>query len=251
MKTRAALYSLAVLLALVVVPVAGADSCAAKAASCGAKGAAGSEVKADCPKADTCAARAACTKDKANCPKSCCAKDAAPSAKAEVGAAAPDFTLTSADGAKTVTLSELRGKIVVVQFFNHECPWVAGSWSQTQALHEKYGEKGVKFVAVDCTHNHTAEAVAAQAQEHGLTFPILMNQEGHVGKAYQASRTPETYVIDKEGIVRFHGAFDNRTQPAAAGDVNYVEQAITSLLGDKPVEITQKNAFGCMIKYKA
>lgn len=169
---------------------------------------------------------------------------------AAVGTAAPDFTLTSADGKHTVTLSEQKGKIVVVQFYNHDCPWVVKSRFDSQAIEAEYKDKGVVWYWIDCTHNRTAEKNAEEAAEHEFTQPILMNPEGDVGKAYRAKQTPESFVIDKEGVVRYRGAFDNRTDPQTAGDVNYVRNAIQALVDGKEVEPATVKAFGCTIKYK-
>lgn len=171
--------------------------------------------------------------------------------KAAVGTAAPNFTLNTVDGQDTFTLATHKGKIVVVQFWNHECPWIQGSYAKTQELADKYKDKGVVFVAIDCTFHHKAEDVRNFATVNKFTVPLLMNTNGDVGQAYAATRTPETFVIDREGIVRYRGALDNRSTPAHHGDVNYVEMAIKSLLDGKPVDPTEKKAFGCTIKYKS
>lgn len=177
---------------------------------------------------------------------------------AKVGAKAPDFTLTDING-KEHKLSEYtaQGKVVVLEWFNPDCPFVkkhyrddTGTMLKIQQdmkdqpvvwLMVNSGKKGHPTTGVE--RNKTA------VNDWGITAPVLLDETGKIGMAYNAKRTPEMYIIDTEGVLRYHGAIDNRSDAAMPGEVNYVRNALQQVLAGETVATTETTAYGCGVKY--
>lgn len=165
----------------------------------------------------------------------------------KVGDKMPDFKMTDYNG-KEHSLSAHLGKIVVVEFCSHKCPWSKGADTQWKDVAAKYADKGVVFLGIDSHSSTPAEELKAYASESGKPYPILKDENNIYADAVNAQRTPEVFVVNKEGKIVYHGAFDNRTKPEVAGDVNYVLAALDATLEGKPVEKTDVAAWGCTIK---
>ena len=117
------------------------------------------------------------------------------------GFLAPDFTLDSLDGNK-VTLSELHGKIVLVNIW---ATWCLPCRAETPALeksYEQYKDSGVVILGVDLTNQDSVSDVTAFVREFELTYPILLDRDGSVGNLYQIKGLPSTFFINREGIIR-------------------------------------------------
>jgi peroxiredoxin len=165
---------------------------------------------------------------------------------------APDFTLNSFDG-KTISLSDYRGKIVVLEWFNYECPFVLRHYGRKTTminLANKYRDRNVVWLAVNSTSHATPEENMDFAEQRRLPYPILDDRSGTVGKAYGARTTPHMYVIDTRGSIAYQGAIDNdergRKRQAV---INYVDKALTELTGGKEVTTTDTMSYGCTVKY--
>ncbi len=165
---------------------------------------------------------------------------------------APDFTLKSFDG-KTIKLSDFKGKIVVLEWFNYECPFVLrhyGNQSTMIGLANKYKDKNVVWLAINSTSHTTPEANLEFAEKRKLPYPILDDRSGTVGRAYGAKTTPHMYVIDTKGSIAYQGAIDNdergRKGPNA---INYVDKALAELTGAKEVSTTDTMSYGSTVKY--
>jgi peroxiredoxin len=117
------------------------------------------------------------------------------------GFLAPNFTLQSITG-ETYTLSDLRGQAVVINLWATWCPPCRAEMPALQKMYEEYKDQGLIILAVNSTVQDTASAVAPFAAEHGLTFPILLDDTGLVTNAYQVRSLPSSYFIDRKGIVR-------------------------------------------------
>jgi peroxiredoxin len=167
--------------------------------------------------------------------------------------AAPLFTLTNQDG-KEVKLADYKGKIVVLEWFNYDCPFVKAHYqAQTfKKLAEKYAKQDVVWFAVNSTHYTTAKANQDFAAQHKLPYDILLDTDGKTGKAYSAKTTPHVYVIDAKGRIVYHGAADNAPMgktPANQTYVSYVEKAVDELLAGKVVSTPWVKPYGCSVKY--
>lgn len=117
------------------------------------------------------------------------------------GFLAPDFTLDTLDG-NIVTLSELRGKIVVVNIWATWCPPCRAETPALEKSYEQYKDSGVVILGVDLTNQDLVSDVKAFVQEFSLTYPILLDRDGSVGNLYQIKGLPSTFFINREGIIR-------------------------------------------------
>ena len=172
----------------------------------------------------------------------------------KVGAAAPDFNLTSADG-KPVKLSDFKGKIVVIEWFNPECPVIIGKHKEKtfSNLWDKYGSnKDIAFVAINSSakgnQGNGKELNVKTAKEWGIQYPILLDEDGKVGHAYGAKTTPHMFVIGADGKIAYMGAIDDAKDGKPA-KTNYVSAALDSLLKHETVATAETKPYGCSVKY--
>ncbi len=119
----------------------------------------------------------------------------------QVGFLAPDFTLNSLDG-KSYTLSELRGQAVILNLWATWCPPCRAEMPTLQKLYEEYRKEGLLVLAINSTVQDTAAAIPAFVEQYGLTFPILLDENGAVSRAYQLRSLPSSYFIGRDGIIR-------------------------------------------------
>jgi peroxiredoxin len=177
----------------------------------------------------------------------------------EVGKEAPDFTLKDFDG-KTVHLADLRGKTVVLEWFNPDCPFVKASHTKgsLKGLAKRWTDKGVVWLGVDSSgagkQGHDAESVAAGKKAFEIDHPILVDESGKVGHLYGATNTPHLFVVDPKGVLVYRGAIDNSPDgegesPTGGKLVNYVDAALSAVTAGKPVETATTKAYGCSVKY--
>ena len=173
------------------------------------------------------------------------------SKKAKIGEAAPDFTLQDTDG-KDVTLSSFEGKIVVLEWFNPECPVVV-RWYQDgdmNKVYDKYKDKDIVWLAVNTTRGHSVDADKAAMKKWNIRRPVLNDADGKVGRAYGAKTTPHMYIIDKEGRLVYAGGIDD-DQSGRKGEsaTNYVAKALDELLAGESVSTPETQPYGCSVKY--
>ena len=165
---------------------------------------------------------------------------------------APDFTLTSFDD-KTVSLSDYRGKIVVLEWFNFECPFVKYHYDTVPTminLANKYKDKDVVWLAINSTSHTTPQANIEFAKKHSLPYPILDDRSGKVGHAYNATNTPHMFIIDTKGNIVYEGAIDNSPLGRKKeGVINYVDRALAELTAGKRVSTKETKPYGCSVKY--
>lgn len=185
------------------------------------------------------------------------ADDAAPAATAEVGKPAPDFTLTDLDG-KTHTLSAYAGKLVVLEWFNPGCPFVNYAHTDGPLLDmaQKESAQGVVWLSINSgapgKQGHGAQVNEAAAGKFGMTNPILLDEDGEVGRTYDAKKTPHLYVIDTEGVLRYAGGLDNAPMGEVDGDDPkraHVTEALADVRGGKDVRVPTAPPWGCTVKY--
>lgn len=180
----------------------------------------------------------------------------APAKAAKVGSAAPAFTLTDLAG-KEHTLAALKGKTVVLEWFCSGCPW-SGKESR-KSVHStgqvktliadiKKVDPEVVYLVIDSTANMSKSNVIATdtklKAEYGITGSILVDYDGKVGKAYGAKTTPHMFVIDKDGVLQYSGAFSDH------GKRNYVLDAVKAVKEGKTPKPATTKAWGCGVKYQ-
>jgi len=175
-----------------------------------------------------------------------------PTAESKTGKTAPKFTLTNYDG-RTISLSDYKGKIVVLEWFNYECPFVKYHYEEAKTmikLADKYKDKNVVWLAINSTVHLTTEKNEEFADKHKLSYPILDDRSGKTGRAYGAKTTPHMFIIDTEDRVAYSGAIDNSPLgKKKEGVINYVDRALAELTTGKMVSIPNTKPYGCSVKY--
>ena len=191
--------------------------------------------------------------DKPNAEKS---EKPAEAPKLEIGKAAPAFELKDLDG-KTVKLADFKGKVVVLEWFNPECPVVKGQHDGgcLKDCAAKATKDGVVWLAINSGGpgmegngvEKNKKAIADWKMEH----PVLIDEDGSVGKMYGSKNTPTMYIIDAKGMLAYHGAIDNMAngKPEGGAPINYVEKALAEIKEGKPVSVAETKAYGCGVKY--
>lgn len=176
----------------------------------------------------------------------------------EVGKPAPDFTATDING-NTVHLSDYAGKIVVIESYNPDCPFVRNQYKTgaMQDLQKDMTAKGVVWLIVDSvnpnnfSHRTPEQAKQLMARENMDVTAWIDDSSGAVGHLYDMKTTPDMYVIDKNGILVYQGAIDDQPDPSHDPKTanNYVRDAVDDLLAGKPIAVTDTKSYGCSVKY--
>ena len=180
-------------------------------------------------------------------------------AAAAVGSPAPTFSLASSTG-PTISLADQRGKVVVLEWTNHDCPYVRKHYESgnMQSLQKDATGQGVVWLTMVSsapgTQGHVSGSQANELTKSRNAVPtaVLFDPTGTVGKAYGATNTPHMYVITKDGMLVYAGAIDDKPTTRKA-DVetaqNYVRPALAAVAAGQPVKTPVTRAYGCTIKY--
>jgi peroxiredoxin len=180
-------------------------------------------------------------------------------AETQVGKAAPNFSLPDTNG-KTHSLADLKGKYVVLEWYQPDCPFVRKHYrsGNMQALQKEYTAKGVTWLSIDSSApgeegNYPAGKLnEISAQDSAARTALLLDPSGEVGRLYGAKTTPDMYVIDPNGILVYKGAIDNKRSTDLA-DVktatNYVKVALEAVMAGKTFATTATQPYGCSVKY--
>jgi thiol-disulfide isomerase/thioredoxin len=164
----------------------------------------------------------------------------------KAGSQVADFQVRDLDG-RAVSFSSLKGPLTVVTFIATQCP-VSNSYNQRMIeLYKDYTPKNVKFIFVNANRSEPAGEVREHAKRVGFSFPVYKDPDNVVADRFDAQVTPESYVIDSSGILRYHGSIDDNMN-AARVRTQRLRQALDALLGGKPVPAIETKAFGCTIK---
>ncbi len=172
--------------------------------------------------------------------------------KAVIGKAAPDFELKSLDG-KTVKLSDHKGKIVVLEWFDPTCPacnWAYGEKGPLATLPGRLKEQGVVWLAVNSAGADFKGSDQKKnedfVEKYKMKSPILFDTKGEVGRTYGAKTTPHMYVIDAKGVLAYQGALDNAPMGKLDDEkhIAYVEEAVKALKEGKKIETTETRSYG-------
>ena len=184
---------------------------------------------------------------------------AVPALAATAGATAPDFTIVDTAG-KPVKLADYRGKFVVLEWTNPECPFVRKHYTSNnmQGLQKEWGAKDVVWLAINSTNTSsgeykTGEQMAGWISAQGAApKATLIDGTSATGRAFGAKTTPHMFVVDPAGQLVYNGAIDDRrsSNPAdAKGANNYVRAALTEATAGKPVTVASTTPDGCSVKY--
>jgi len=166
-----------------------------------------------------------------------------------IGADAPTFSLTTIDG-KPFSLADATksNSLVVVMFISTQCPYSNAYNDRMRDMAAAYAKKGVQFVGVNSNKTETVQDAVDHAKKHGHTFTIVKDPDNKVADLYDASHTPEVYVVDKAGKLRYHGRIDENSDDASKVTSPDLKNALDALLGGQTVAKAETKAFGCSIK---
>ena len=179
---------------------------------------------------------------------------------ATVGQPAPAFTLTDLDG-KTHSLSDFKGKTVVLEWVNQECPFVVKHYEKSgnlPATQKAAVADGVVWLLINSAApgkqgDYDAEKVKAWMEKNKVAATAYFrDQDGKVGRAYDAKTTPQIYVINAEGVLVYNGAIDSKRSTDAKdieGAENYAKSALAALKEGRPVATPVTQPYGCSVKY--
>lgn len=163
----------------------------------------------------------------------------------KVGSKVDNFQLKQVDG-NPVQFSSLKGDVTVLMFVSVQCPVSNAYNDRMNALYKDYSAKGVKFVAVNANRTEAAADVAEHARNH-FQFAVYKDADNVVADRFNAQVTPETYVIDKDGVIRYHGSIDDSQNPSNI-KAQRLRSALDAVLEGKSVAQSETKAFGCTIK---
>jgi thiol-disulfide isomerase/thioredoxin len=164
----------------------------------------------------------------------------------KLGSHVSDFQVRDLDG-KAVAFSALKGPITVVTFIATQCP-VSNSYNQRMIeLYKDYTAKNVKFIFVNANRSEPAGEVRDHARRVGFPFAVYKDPDNVLADRFDAQVTPESYVIDDAGVIRYHGAIDDNMNESRVR-TRTLRAALDALLAGKGVPSTETKAFGCTIK---
>jgi peroxiredoxin len=175
------------------------------------------------------------------------------------GTAAPDFSVADANG-KTVKLSDYKGKFVVLEWTNPDCPFVRAQYGADamQALQKEAGGKDVVWLTVNSTNKASSEFKTGAQMNQWMKDKgaqqkaILIDANSDAGRAYDAKTTPHMFVVDPKGTVVYAGAIDDKRSARESDRKtanNYVRAALNEATAGKPVTVANTTPYGCSVKY--
>ena len=177
----------------------------------------------------------------------------------KIGKSAPDFSLTDIAG-KVHALKDYRGKYVVLEWVNYDCPFVKKHYKSgnMQSLQKTYTEKEVVWLSINSSAsgkqgNFSSEEILKRAQAQGASFSAyLVDDDGKIGKMYEAKTTPHIFIIDPKGKLVYRGAIDNirstNVEDIAKAE-NYVSAALDASMAGEKIEVSNTKSYGCSVKY--
>ena len=164
----------------------------------------------------------------------------------KLGSKVDNFEVKNLDG-KAESFAELRGPITVVTFISVQCPVSNAYNERMNAVYRDYSAKGVKFIFVNANNSESTGDVAAHAKRVGFAFPVYKDPNNVLADRFDAQVTPESYVIDSQGIIRYHGSIDDQQKESRVRQ-RRLRAALDEVLAGKDVQAKETKAFGCTIK---
>lgn len=177
-----------------------------------------------------------------------------------IGAAAPAFANARTATGETISLAGFKGKTVVLEWTNSDCPFVRKHYEtgNMQATQSKARAEGAVWVSVISSapgkqgHVTAAQAASLTLSREAKPDYVVLDETGAIGRAYAAKTTPDMFVIDGSGVLRYAGAIDDKPTASHAsvnGAKNYVLAALSDLKAGKPVAVPETKSYGCAVKY--
>lgn len=167
-----------------------------------------------------------------------------------IGSPAPGFEALDEQGNRH-TLAQYRGKGVVLEWTNQDCPYVQRHYGADtmEKLAKQLGGDGVVWLAVNSTHDNTPEATRSWRDAQGFEYATLQDADGTLGRSYGARTTPHMFVIDAQGVLRYAGAIDDDPRGRSSSPHNYVASAVHAVQSGNDPDPQSTRAYGCSVKY--
>ncbi len=179
----------------------------------------------------------------------------------KVGAPAPAFVAKDSNG-RAVSLSDMKGKTVVLEWTNDECPFVRKHYGtqSMQTLQKKWTEKGIVWLSIvssapgeqGAVTPEKANALTVQRDAHPSA--VLLDPAGDLGRTYNAQTTPHMFVVKPDGVLAYMGGIDDKPSTKTEdlkSAKNFVDAALSDLAAGKPVAVTTSRPYGCTVKYSS
>ncbi|MCI0404373.1 MAG: thioredoxin family protein [Acidobacteria bacterium] len=171
----------------------------------------------------------------------------APAAQVALGQPVADFTLPDINGGSH-SLASLKGqKGVLLIWISTQCPYSNGYNARMEALNRDYAAKGIRLVGINSNRTESLDTIREHAQKNGFTFTILKDEGNRIADYFGATVTPEAYLIDTAGLLRYHGRLDASHEDTSLNS-GEAREALDAVLNGGQVANTGKKAFGCTIK---
>ena len=164
-----------------------------------------------------------------------------------IGSKMPALKLTTLTGETTDLAANSSKNGILVIFISVQCPVSNAYNERMEALAQQWTARGFAVVGVNANRTESPDSIAAHAREHGFTFTILKDNDNRLADALGASFTPETYLFDSSGTLRYHGRIDDSKDPSAISKRDLTD-ALTAISSGKTIAVTDTKAFGCTIK---
>jgi len=164
----------------------------------------------------------------------------------KLGGKVSEFELTDTAG-QPAKFSQLKGDVTAIFFIATRCPISNDYNERMKALYNDYSRRGVSFIFINSNSTEPAAEVAEHAKKWGFPFKVYKDNNNVVADRFNAQFTPEVFLLDREGVVRYHGAIDD-SRPVEKVTKHYLRNALEELLAGKPISTAETRAFGCTIK---
>ena len=163
---------------------------------------------------------------------------------------APDFNLPALIGSR-VSVADLRGYVVVINFWSADCAWSRRADVMLVYRQLTWESKGVRIVGVASNANETESQIRYEMENRHLRYPIVMDYDARTADIYKAQVTPQFYVLDRQGLVRYVGALDDASEKSRDAKQFHLDRAVTNILANATPDPAFTQPFGCAIVRQA
>jgi peroxiredoxin len=178
--------------------------------------------------------------------------------KIDIGQKAPDFAgieaIDGKGGVTSVSLVDVKEDVLVVVFLANHCPYVTAIEDRLIDFANSNKDKSVKLVGIAVSGKRTRaqddlSAIKKKAEDKKFNFAYGFDESQDVGRSYNATNTPQFFVLDKARTVRYQGSFDDSPMSEAKATKHFVQDAVDALLAGKEITVTETQQIGCGIQY--
>jgi AhpC/TSA family len=182
--------------------------------------------------------------------------NAEPLSRVEIGASAPEFSASAADG-QTHRLSDYLGKVVILEWTSPVCPFTAAKYKNgaMQSLQRYAASHHMVWLSIDSAAPDKAGYLTAQgalariASTHARVSAFLFDLDGQIGRSYGARVTPSFFIVDRDGKLAYEGDMDDASLGEPGHGEHFVLEALEELAAGQPVRTPQTQPHGCAIEY--